>query len=162
MEPEEFDKIAFQYAIDHSDESDYKWIYTEQRDDFNFDHYFDFNIASDNNIVLSEKDGLYTLLNVIVSWNDGQQCLSFSKLYCDAPKDKQGLKEWIEETEYQESIGNFDLEKLSPYNLKLKSLPQNTDITLSAVVTPKNPDLGLLDLELKDIKIVRTNCTDEN
>jgi hypothetical protein len=57
LSPEEFEKLAYQYALENSDtDNSYKWMKTKQTNDFNFDHYLKISKTAQKTKNITRKD----------------------------------------------------------------------------------------------------------
>jgi hypothetical protein len=120
----EFEKKSKQYALDHIDDPIYKYLKTEQPNDFNFDTYLKVKLKvvdKQTHITLEDNHNIYTLLYFIVFV--GEDCYSSGR---------QGNGE---------SKSNRDF-------LIIKQDLTKKDIKIIAFITPRDENIGLLNMEL--------------
>lgn len=131
MESKIFDDNALKIAKMNINKPEYKWMKTEQINDFNFDNYLDIDfeiiMKSITNITVKEKSiHPYKLSFLIITIDD--------KSYTLEPKKNN-----------KSSIYKFTINK----NL------DGLEIILSAEVTPINKNDGLLDIEIDKKMILK-------
>jgi len=118
---EEFEKIASQYAKDNKDDPGYKWMHTDQLDDYNFDNYLDIKFEFDNN---------KTIITVTDKQIHPEYRLSHLLIFDD-------------------TMYKITPKKTYPYVLLINKNIRGHSLTLSAEVTSRDQNNGLLNIEIE-------------